>query len=84
MFANTQAMGSDIGTPDVCNTPNGSGVDIPTPYANTAQGSMGAPAVYTVLMSGTPVHNLNTTVSQTNGDEAGVDTGLASGTVMGP
>ena len=33
---------------------------------------------------GAPAHNLGTTIVMTNGDNAGVATGVASGSVMGP
>ncbi len=45
---------------------------------------MGTPAVYNILYSGAPVHNIDTIVPMTDGDNAGVNTGVASGTVMGP
>jgi hypothetical protein len=45
---------------------------------------MGVPAAYNVLFMCTPAHNLSTTVVMTNGDNAGLMTGVASGTVMGP
>ncbi|HVY47962.1 MAG TPA: DUF4150 domain-containing protein [Minicystis sp.] len=83
MFANTQMMGTDIGFPDVCLTPVGPAV-APVPYPNVAMGPMGVPAAYNVLFMGTPAHNLATTIPMTNGDNAGVATGVASGTVMGP
>jgi hypothetical protein len=83
MFANTQMMGMDIGFPDVCLTPVGPAV-APIPYPNIAMGPMGAPAAYNVLFMSTPAHNLSTMVPMTNGDNAGVATGVASGTVMGP
>lgn len=83
MFANTQTGGQDSATPDVCNTPSASGVT-PVTYSNTASGTMGAPAAYNVLFAMAPAHNTSTVVSQTNGDNAGVATGVASGTVMGP
>ena len=83
MFANCQLGGQDVGTPDVCYTPSASGVT-PVTYTNTATGAAGTPAAYNVLFSGGCAHNLSTTVSVTNGDEAGVATGTASGTVMGP
>lgn len=81
MFANTQMMGMDLGFPDVCLTPP---VPAPIPYPNIALGPMGVPAAYTVLMVGLPAHNLMTTIPLTNGDNAGIATGVASGTVMGP
>ena len=83
MFGNSQMMGMDVGFPDVCNTPTPAG-PVPIPYPNIAMGPMGVPAVYNVLFMGTPAHNLSTTVVMTNGDNAGVATGVASGSVMGP
>lgn len=83
MFANSQMMGIDIGFPDVCNTPTPAG-PVPIPYPNIATGSMGVPPVPKVLFGGTPAHNMSTVVPMTNGDNAGVATGVASGTVMGP
>jgi hypothetical protein len=82
MFANTQMMGIDIGFPDVCLTPMPT--PVPIPYPNIALGPMGVPAAYNVLFMCTPAHNLATTVVMTNGDNAGVNMGVASGTVMGP
>jgi hypothetical protein len=83
MFANTQMGGTDVGFPDVCLTPVGLAV-VPIPYPNVAAGAMGVPAAYKVLFQGAPVHNLSTVVPLTNGDNAGLATGVASGTVMGP
>ncbi|AUX41459.1 hypothetical protein SOCE26_028710 [Sorangium cellulosum] len=82
MFANTQMMGIDLGLPDVCLTPTPA--PVPVPYPNIAAGPMGVPAVYNVLFMAAPAHNLSTTVPLTNGDNAGVAMGVASGTVMGP
>lgn len=84
MFANTQLGGLDTGLPDVCLTPAAAGVPVPVPYPNFANGPMGVPAAYNVLISCAPAHNLMTSVPLTNGDNAGVNTGVASGTVMGP
>ncbi|WP_437838965.1 DUF4150 domain-containing protein [Sorangium sp. So ce1153] len=82
MFANSQMMGIDLGLPDVCLTP--SPTPVPVPYPNIAAGPMGVPAVYNVLFMAAPAHNLATTIPLTNGDNAGVAMGVASGTVMGP
>ncbi|MGK3964774.1 DUF4150 domain-containing protein [Sorangium sp. So ce118] len=82
MFANSQIMGVDLGLPDVCLTP--SPAPVPVPYPNIAAGPMGMPAVYNVLFMAAPAHNLATTIPLTNGDNAGVAMGVASGTVMGP
>ncbi len=83
MFANTQMMGMDMGFPDVCLTPAGPAV-VPIPYPNIAMAPMGVPAAYTVLFACAPAHNLSTMIPLTNGDNAGVAMGVASGTVMGP
>ena len=81
MFANTQMMGIDTGFPDVCLTPP---VPVPIPYPNIAAGPMGVPAAYNILFMGLPAHNMGTTIPMTNGDNVGVNMGVASGTVMGP
>lgn len=85
MFANTQMGGVDTGFPDVCLTPAPPApAPVPVPYPNIAAGPMGVKAVYKVLFMAAPVHNLGTSIPQTNGDNSGVATGVASGTVMGP
>jgi hypothetical protein len=85
MFANTQLMGLDTGFPDVCLTPAPPApAPVPIPYPNVAAGPMGTPAVYNVLVTCAPAHNMATTIPVTSGDNAGVMTGVASGTVMGP
>ena len=85
MFANTQMSGVDTGFPDVCLTPAPpSPAPVPIPYPNIAAAPMGVPAVYKVLFMCAPAHNMSTTIPLTNGDNAGVGTGVASGTVMGP
>lgn len=83
MFANSQMMGTDMGFPDVCLTPSPAG-PVPIPYPNIAMGPTAVPNVPTVLYGGTPAHNMATSIPMTNGDNAGVATGVASGTVMGP
>src|SRR5215475_11080870 len=82
MLANTQMMGIDLGFPDVCLTPTPA--PVPIPYPNIAAGPMGVPAAYNVLFMCMPAHNMATTVPMTNGDNVGVNMGVASGTVMGP
>lgn len=82
MFANTQMGGMNLAFPDVCLTPTP--VPTPIPYPNIANGPMGVPAAYTVLYMGTPAHNMTTTIPLSNGDNAGVNMGVASGMMMGP
>jgi len=85
MFANCQLMGIDMGFPDVCLTPAPPApAPVPIPYPSVAAGPMAIPNCPTILFMGAPAHNLATTIPMTNGDNVGVATGVASGTVMGP
>jgi hypothetical protein len=83
MFANTQMMGMDMAFPDVCLTPAGP-VVVPVPYPNIAMGPTAIPNQLAVMIMAMPAHNLGTIIPMTNGDNAGVSLGVASGTVMGP
>ena len=83
MFANSQMMGMDLAFPDVCLTPAGP-VVVPIPYPNIAMGPTAIPSQMIVLIEAMPAHNLGTVTPLTNGDNAGVATGVASGLVMGP
>ena len=83
MFANTQMTGQCLGGPDVCITPAAPS-PIPVPYPNIAIPTMAIPTVPTILIKGAPVHNFSTTIPMSNGDNAGVLLGVASGLVMGP
>ncbi len=83
MFANTQMAGTDLALPDVCLTPAGP-VVVPIPYPDIAMGPMAIPNQTVVMIMGMPAHNLGTIIPMTNGDNAGVAGGVASGTFMGP
>ncbi len=83
MFANCQLMGTDMGFPDVCITPAAPS-PLPIPYPNIAMGPMAIPNCPNILIMAMPAHNLGTIIPMTNGDNAGVLLGVASGTVMGP
>ncbi|WP_233493020.1 MULTISPECIES: DUF4150 domain-containing protein [Chromobacterium] len=63
---------------DVCRTPP---VGIPSNYTNTANKPEAVPNVPTIIYAGGPVHNLNTIIPVTHGDEGGSMGGVASGTV---
>lgn len=85
MFANSQMMGTDTGFPDVCLTPAPPApAPVPIPYPNIAMGPMGVKPVPKILFMATPAHNMKTKIPMSNGDNAGVATGVASGSVMGP
>jgi hypothetical protein len=53
------------------------------PYPNVGVDPTDTSFVPNVLMTCTPAHNMKTEPIMTNGDNAGVATGVASGTVMG-
>jgi hypothetical protein len=82
MFANTQMMGMDLGFPDVCLTPTPA--PVPIPYPNIALAPMALGFIPTIMTMCMPNHNMATSIPMTNGDNAGVSMGVASGTVMGP
>ncbi len=85
MFVNTQMGGMNLGFPDVCLTPAPPApAPVPIPYPNIAVGVMGVPAAYNILTTAAPTHNMSTTIPLSNGDNPGLATGVASGTVMGP
>ena len=85
MFGNSQMGGVDFGFPDVCLTqPPAPGPPVPVPYPDIGAGPMGAPPATKIMFMCAPSHNMGTKIGQTNGDNAGVATGVASGTVMGP
>lgn len=83
MFSNTQMMGMDTGFPDVCLTPSPAG-PVPIPYPNISLGPTTVPAQVRVFHMFTPAHNMASVAPLSNGDNAGLATGVASGTVMGP
>ena len=85
MFANTQGMGMDMAFPDVCVTPAAPS-PLPIPYPNMAMGPTANPGTAStkIFINMMPVHTLRTEIPMTNGDNAGVNLGVASGRVMGP
>jgi hypothetical protein len=85
MLAKTSAGGLCTAFPDVCLTPAPPApAPIPIPYPNIGADPTNVGFVPNVLMTCAPAHNMGTQPPMTNGDNAGVGTGVASGTVMGP
>jgi len=82
VFANCQLSGVDLAFPDVCLTPMPA--PVPVPYPDIALGPTAIPNAMNILFMGMPAHNMATVTPLTNGDNPGVATGVASGTVMGP
>lgn len=71
--------------PDVCLTPAPPApAPVPVPYPNIGVEPTDTAFVPNVLMTCTPAHNLSTLPIMSSGDNLGVATGVASGTVMGP
>ncbi|MFT5506585.1 MAG: hypothetical protein ACI8XC_004313 [Gammaproteobacteria bacterium] len=83
MFASTQMPAISFGFPDVCLTPTPVG-PIPIPYPNIAVSAMAIPTIFNQFTCAMPDHNLATVTPLSNGDNAGVAMGVASGLVMGP
>lgn len=83
MFANTNLGVMNFAFPDVCLTPTPVG-PIPIPYPNIAISATHIPSVFNVILGGGLAENLLTAGTISNGDNAGVAMGVASGMVMGP
>lgn len=83
MFANNNLGVLNFAFPDVCEiiTPAGT---IPTPLVNLAFSTTHIPSVYNVLIGCGLSENLMTSGTISNGDEAGLALGAASGTIIGP
>jgi hypothetical protein len=85
MLAKTSAGGMCTAFPDVCLTPAPPApAPVPIPYPNIGVEPTDVSFVANVLMTCTPAHNMSSQPPMTNGDNAGVAMGVASGTVMGP
>jgi hypothetical protein len=84
MFANCQLGGMNFAFPDVCLTPMP--LPVPVPYPNMALLMTANPATACkkIYLSCMPAHNLMTQIPISQGDNAGVNLGVASGVVMGP
>lgn len=69
--ASNRGVGTAVGTPDTCNTPTGTGVDVPTPYANTGDHSQSVGFSTTVYVTMMNALSTAATVPTTTGDESG-------------
>ena len=86
MFQLTSQGGLNLAFPDVCNTPAAAGAPVPTPYPNTSNNATVNPATTatTVLTEGLASLTIQSRIPISNGDEAGVQMGVISGSIMGP
>jgi hypothetical protein len=85
MLAKTSAGGMCLAFPDVCLTPAPPApAPVPIPYPNMGVEPTDVGFVPNVLLTCAPAHNMSSEPIMTNGDNAGVATGVASGTVMAP
>lgn len=82
MFMNINLGVMNFAFPDVCNTPVP--VPVPIPYPNIAISVTHVPSQFKVIVGGGLAENLLTMGTISNGDQAGVAMGVASGMIMGP
>lgn len=82
--AATKAGGVCFAMPDVCLTPAPPAPPVPVPYPNTAQMAAATNAVTKVLVENKETIAEGARIPSSSGDEAGVNGGVTSGTVMGP
>lgn len=73
MPADNQGVGTSTAFPDVCQTPTGTGVDVPTPYTNTGMHTTEVNSSMTVKYCGVAALTQASINSTTSGDESGVD-----------
>lgn len=83
MFNNTAMMGMSLAFPDVCLTPTPAG-PVPIPYPNMGMEPENEPMEPTIFYGCGPAHTITGITPSTEGDEAGVNMGVASGLESGP
>lgn len=82
MFADVMTTVMSLAFPDVCKVPTPAG-PVPVPFPNVMP-STRLPVVPNLIIGGGMALNLLSTAPVSNGDEAGVATGVLSSTVVGP
>lgn len=84
MFAICTRGGLLQGGPDVCKTPvPPAGQPAPVTYTNVGNPPMGLPVAEKVFIGGMPALTKKSEIAASNGDQPGVQGGVASGQVMG-
>lgn len=77
----TKGGGECFAFPDVCNTPSPAG-PVPIPYPNTGMLNQATKTAKKVFFVNKPVVNLASEIPRSQGDEAGTNGGVISGTNM--
>ncbi len=80
--ASTKAGGQCMGAPDVCLTPAPPGPPIPTPYPNQGMVNQASKTSTKVKFAGKEVLTIDSEISSSMGDEAGINKGVVSGMNM--
>ncbi len=78
MFALIWGDGMNFAFPDVCNTPLAAGLPVPVPYPNISETATNVDPMPNVLMDCMPTINMAGVDSVSEGDDAGVQLGVAS------
>ena len=78
MFALTMGTGMSMAFPDVCETPLAAGAPVPIPYPNVSESATTIPAAYNILCDCMPTVNILSEDAVSEGDEPGVELGVAS------
>jgi len=81
--ASSKGGGNCLGAPDVCLTPAPPAPPIPTPYPNSGMLNQAKKTSKKVKFAGKEVVTVNSEISRSMGDEAGVNKGVMSGMNMG-
>ena len=82
MYAVTIEKGKAVSSPDTCLTPAPPAAPVPMPYVNMAMTMTGSPATSKVTICGAPGLTASSKIPMTNGDNAGVNGGVVSGTFL--
>ena len=82
MFGNINIAVTNFAFPDVCKIPMPA--PVPTPLLNIEISATHIPSQFKVIAGGGLSENLLTMGTVSNGDEAGVATGLISNVIIGP
>jgi hypothetical protein len=75
----TCGSGTVLSSSDVCKVKSPAG-DVPTCFPNSARTNLGAGCPEDITICGAPIHTVRTRMLPSQGDQAGTDGGMVSGT----